>query len=542
MATPNPIICWISHRPIRFESQHFVAVTRFLEQSGFEVRWIEALQDLSSTTVAEWISQHIPPTAHAIFFGGKELGWFKPIIETVRRTAGTPMAVAPFFWIYEDVDHHLLAQMCDEGFDDFCHISIKPHELLLRLKLRRQDADHRALAEQRSREHDQKLAKSETIIKQREEFLGVCAHDLRSPLGLIQSSAQMILKSVAEKHSFTPTHLELLSRIKRQASQAVGLVNDLLDVMSYEQGLKPTYQLFNLHELLNEFYQDYKAQAAQKEIQLHYKNPIADWKILADADRVRQLLQNLVMNAIKFTEAKRHIYLSVSSFMGRRKHDPVYPMVVIAVKDEGKGIPQKEAQKIFDRFSQLKDTSRGEGRGLGLSVAKQISNSHDGNIWVESVEGNGSTFFVLLPHAISRSETLDLKKREAPLILVAEPEGPRRAEYFHALESWGADVIFAKDGVEALALLFHLLPDVCVLTGKLAKMDVLEVVALAKSDALTATIPLFLAGEETEKLENHLDTHKFDRFLKLPLNEDSFRVTLQSVGKALGSRPLKKAA
>jgi len=541
MPKEKALIYWISHRPIRFECQHFNSISHLLGQHGFTVKWIEVLQDVSTTNAVEWASQHLPTDAYAVFFGGKELSWFKPIIAGARITPGSPLSLVPFFWIYEDVDHHLLSEMCDEGFDDFCHISIQPHELLLRLKLRRGEAAKRTQSDLAIREQNAKNAKSETIVKQREEFLGVCAHDLRSPLGLIQSSASLILKSLSEKHAFTPTHLELLNRIKRQATQAVGLVNDLLDVMSFEQGLKPQYQLFNLNDMLTEFYQDYKSQAEQKGVQFHYNNPVADWKILADADRVRQLLQNLVMNAIKFTEPQHNIFMNVSSFIGRRKSDPLYPMLVISIKDEGKGIPEKEIQKVFDRFSQLRDQSRGEGRGLGLTVAKQISNLHDGNIWVESIEGKGSTFCVLLPHAVSRTDSVVKPARKVPLVVVAEPSVNRRTEYFEKLEAMGLEVVYAKDGVEALGLLFHLLPDICILTAKLPKMEVLEIVDIAKRDALTATIPLFLAGEESEKLENHLDTHKFDRFLRLPLNEENFRTTLESVGKFL-NHPQKKAA
>lgn len=542
MATPKPLICWISHRPIRFESQHFNGIVSMLRSSGYDVKWIEMLEDSSQMQTVEWVKANVPSHVAAIFFGGKDLKWFKPIISNVRSVSGSSVSLIPFFWIYEDVDHQLGSEMCNEGFDDFCHISINPHELLLRLKLRAKDAQNRLAADNQLKEQAAKIAKNETIVKQREEFLGVCAHDLRSPLGLIQSSASLVLKSLSEKHAFTPTHLELLNRIKRQATQAIGLVTDLLDVMSFEQGLKPQYQMFYLNDLLAEFHKDYQTQADQKKIKLHYKNPVPEWRILADIDRVRQLLQNVVTNAIKFTEEGKNIYLTVTPFTGRRKADPVYPMLVISVRDEGKGIPEKEVQKVFDRFSQLRDQSRGEGRGLGLTVAKQISNLHDGNIWVESTEGKGSTFSVLLPHVISRTEPVNKKDRVAPIVLIAEPESARRSEFFAPLEELGVDIVFAKDGVEALGLLYHLEPDACILTGKLPKMEVLDVVNVVKSDVLTSTIPLFLAGEENEKLENHLDTHKFDRFLRLPLSPEVFMTTLESVGKAPKKLTLKKAA
>lgn len=538
----KPLICWISHRPVRFESQHYMTLSRFLSQNGYEVKWLEAPFEPAQIDLPQWVETNVSKQATAIFFAGRELAWFQPILDGIRATASPTQPSPPIFWIYEDVDHALLEKMVEEGFDDFLHVSVKPHELLLRLKLQTRRIELKTKSDLATREQNAKLAKAETIIKQREEFLGVCAHDLRSPLGLIQSSSSLILRSIAETHTFSPTHLELLNRIRRQATQAIGLVNDLLDVMSYEQGLKPEYQMFNLHDFLREFHQDYQAQAEQKQIKLHYENPIAHWRVLGDADRVRQLLQNLLTNAIKFTEAGKNIFIKVSSFTGRRKNDPIYPMVVISVRDEGKGIPQSEVQKVFDRFSQLKDQSRGEGRGLGLTVAKQISNLHDGNIWIESVEGQGSTFFALLPHAISRSNNTKMRPRNRPVVLVGEPDLARRAEYFSQLEDCGVEIYYARDMVETLGMLFHLLPDVCILTSKLQKMSVLEMVAAAKSDVLTATIPLMIAGEESEKLEQHLDTHKFDRFLKLPFSLESAETTLRSVGVQLASPKQKKAA
>ena len=170
--------------------------------------------------------------------------------------------------------------------------------------------------------------------------------------------------------------------------------------------------------------------------------------MLADSDRVRQLLQNLFTNALKFTDKGKNIYLKVAPFYGRRKSDPPYPMMIISLKDEGRGIPQSEIDKIFDRFSQIKDASRSEGRGLGLTVAKQISNSHDGNIWVQSEEGKGSTFFVLFPHVVSHPKEEAMRNRKRALI--AETASDRRETYYRQMEQWGYDLIFARNGVEVV--------------------------------------------------------------------------------------------
>jgi len=547
MADEKKIISWISKRPVRFESQRFEPVCHYLTQHGYEIRWIDAPGSFEDLNIQNWLAERLSPVSRAVFYGDKDLDVIRPIVKAIRGLQNSPLSFQPFFWLYEDTDHHLIEKLGEVGFDDFCH-SVKPNELLFRLHLRDREMDTRIKTDQQLKDHSIRLAKNETILKQREEFLGVCAHDLRSPIGLIQSSASMILNANGgERTGLSPMQHELITRIKRQAGEALGLVKDLLDVTSLEQGLQPQYQLLSLHDIIYQFYADYRQQAETKEIRFEYDNGIKDWRILADADRIKQLLQNLFTNALKFTDAKKSIQLSVMPFKGRRKSDPPYPMVVISVKDEGKGIPPKEMQKIFDRFTQLKDRSKADGRGLGLTVAKQISTLHEGNIWLESEEGKGSTFHVLFPHVVSRTQRDPETSDPRPVtVLVAEPSTERRDVYFQDLTSWGVQVHYAKDGVEALAMLFHLLPDVLILTTNLAKMDIPEVMDIVKSDVLTSTIPVFLAAEESEKVENKIETHIFDRVIKMPFSRDLFEVTLKSVGKLRTATPAptskKKAA
>ncbi len=403
-----------------------------------------------------------------------------------------------------------------QGWDDF-FVSEEPVERVaerLRLRIRG-------------------FAKHETTVKQREEFLGVCAHDLRSPLGLIQTSLSLAMSG----GKLTEMQTELITRARRQAGQAITLVNDLLDVMALEQGLKPQYQVMDLNQVLEEFYRDYRVQAEQKKINFHYKNEVPEWKILADADRIRQLLQNLFANALKFTEAGKNIYLSVSSFQGRRQADPPYPMVIVSLKDEGKGIPSTETQKIFDRFTQLKQGGRAEGRGLGLSVAKQISNLHDGNIWVQSEEGVGSTFKVLFPHVLSSGG-----KSTARQVLIAEPNAPKREHFFSSLEKWGYEVVYARDGIEALTLSHYLQPSLIVLTPQLSKLPESEVVNILKNEVATSAIPVLFAADTEELTQFKGQVSLFDETLRLPFTEEGFQSTLKSLKGRSPALALKKAA
>jgi signal transduction histidine kinase len=374
---------------------------------------------------------------------------------------------------------------------DFFALSDSAESLRLKFHFRHLDALEKETLARESQDQAVRLATLDTTLKQREEFLGVCAHDLRSPLALIQTCLSLVMQSPETMARLNPPFAELLSRAHRQSGQALGLVKDLLDVAAFEQGLKPHYQVLSLHDLLKEFVSDYQLQAQQKAIHLHYFNSVPQWRVLADSDRIRQLLQNLFTNALKFSEAGKNIYLHVTPFQGRRRNDPVHPMVIISLKDEGKGIPSAEIQNIFDRFVQLKEHSREGGRGLGLTVAKQISTLHDGNIWVESEEGKGATFFVLFPHAISRSIPVRLS---SPIkkILVAEPSQERRKNLLSKFTAWGYEVDFALDGVEAITLTHHLAPDAVVLAPELKKIGTAEVTHLLKSDPHLRGLPVLL--------------------------------------------------
>jgi signal transduction histidine kinase len=491
---------------------------------------------LDADVSAAALRKKIPARCIAVVLNDTEAGWLRLAVGKIRE-AFAKTVPAPLFWIGDT--QRAPGLVAESGLDDFFDMGDRPEAVAQRIELRGREAAARTQNLDQIKQQAAELVKSETALKQREEFLSVCAHDLRSPLGLIQSSLSLVLRGDTASGSLTPMQEELLGRAHRQAGHALTLVGDLLDVMSFEQGLKPHYQLLNLHQFLGEFYKDYRFQSEQKQVAFHYDNLIPQWRILGDAERVRQLLQNLFTNALKFTETGKNIYLNVSPFRGRRKTDPPYPMIIISVKDEGRGIPETEMRRIFDRFTQVKKFARGEGRGLGLTVAKQISNLHDGNLWVQSIEGKGSTFFVLFPHAVSR---LEAPESPVPSVLIAEPSEARRKQFFDKLSGWGYEVHFARDGVEAVALLYHHWPSALVLTPELAKISAAEVSNLLKADALGSRIPLIGAGEFLPHGQPGSDSMLLDAQLPLPFTRTQWDRAVTEITQRQLSRPLRKSA
>ncbi len=488
-------------------------------------------------TLLPWLEKTFPSqTIQPIVLETQDLEWLDLFCTQIRMSHNLSLRFSPLIWVYESFDPNLSQRVAQIGVDELLSLKTPVEEAIARINLRVQQAETFVLLQKRLDEVLRRSGASETALQQREEFLSVCAHDLRSPIGLIQSSLGMLL-SGSDARNLPPLAKELLERSQRQAGNALRLVSDLLDVMSFEQGLKPQYELFTLDSFLQEFYQDYQAQAKEKGISFHYQNPISDWQVLADKDRILQLLQNLLGNALKFTESGKNVYLTVHSFTGRRKSDPPYPMVILSFKDEGKGIPHKERERIFDRFSQIKDYSRAGGRGLGLTVAKQISTLHAGNLWVESEPGKGSTFHVLLPHVVSRSAvtTVPHASPNAKKLLVVEPIEAKKKKNFETLSHAPYAVTFVRDGVEAVAMAFHLQPDIILLRHDMHKMPEGDVARIIKTNPLTSHAKVFLGLEEGESPQRiQVDESYIEGILPVP-------TIFEDLGRALSDKLIKAA-
>jgi len=491
-----------------------------LEKLGHSITFLNVTEDIPTY---DWLNNQISQSHKWLFFSEPDLQWVKKINEAMTLLPVNPARV--HVWVYDSISSEQLAYLEGSGIDEVVSAQESVKELPLKLELREKRNTARTELKRQVRELLMKEARAETIVSQREEFLSVCAHDLRSPLGIIQSSLSLLL---SEPGGLDTNHKEFIERSKRQAEHGLRLVNDLLDVMAYEQGLKPDYQLIDLDLFLKNIYRDYSFQAKQKNIEMRYDNSLLNWRVLIDPDRIQQLLQNLIVNAIKFTENEKKIYLNVLSFKGRRKVDPPYPMVIVSVRDEGRGIPESEIQKIFNRFSQIKDYSRVEGRGLGLSVAKQISHLHDGNLWVKSIEGEGSTFFVLFPHVLSEPKKQEKSSGERKLskILIADSDKDHQAQIASIVNRWGFESVLARDGIELVTLAFYHQPQIILIGSEMNKLNEEAAAKIVKNDLGYKYLPIFSCVSSNSLLVHNREQSNLDGVLKLPLDRTQFERAL----------------
>lgn len=228
---------------------------------------------------------------------------------------------------------------------------------------------------------------AQAAIRARDDLLGVVAHDLRNPLHIVVGQAALLQADVDEPKERSKARARA---IEAAAKQMTRLIEDLMDVTRLEKGglsIEPTP--LDLRELLSDFVRVQKPIASARSLGLRYDLAPDAGELLADRHRLLQVLQNLVDNAMKFSEPGGRIIIGVV------RQDEA---ILFRVEDEGPGIRPEHLPHVFDRFWQ-EGSRRREGAGLGLTVAKGIVEAHGGRIWVESRLGEGSTFAFTLPAA-----------------------------------------------------------------------------------------------------------------------------------------------
>lgn len=226
------------------------------------------------------------------------------------------------------------------------------------------------------------------IMNQRERLLLTITHDIKAPAASISGFIDLMKAYVSN-----PQGLECLQNIKNSAAHLSHLVASLLDYHQLENGLmkvQPTS--FSPAQLVAESVEGMKLRAEEKGLAISFECKIKGMGFFrADAFRIRQILDNLVSNAIKYTDrGSVTIQAQVSKIMGK-------PTLTLSVKDTGKGMTDEEKQKVFQAFTRLKSAQGIEGTGLGLSITQELVSLLGGEIILHSTLGKGSTFIVTIP-------------------------------------------------------------------------------------------------------------------------------------------------
>jgi two-component system sensor histidine kinase VicK len=226
--------------------------------------------------------------------------------------------------------------------------------------------------------------------KMKQEFMDIAAHELRTPIQPILGLAQLLKEQTSDS-----SQLEFLDVILRNAKRLQKLQEEMLDVTRIESGSMQIYkESFNLNELIFDVLQDFRTQLKDNpRIKLNYKSDGDVW-VVADKNRIMQIISNLLTNAIKFTKAGRILVQLRKKSDKKKKIADRNNQVIVSIKDEGPGIDPSIMPRLFTKFASKSE----KGTGLGLFISKSIIEAYDGKIWAENnIDGKGATFAFTLP-------------------------------------------------------------------------------------------------------------------------------------------------
>ncbi len=238
------------------------------------------------------------------------------------------------------------------------------------------------------RELAKKNNQLENLNQLKNRFIGMAAHDIRNPLGLIINLSEFLEEDI---ESLSEEQVEFITKIKEVSSFLLQLVDDLLDLTNIESGkLDLQKRPHNVLEIIESNINMNRIIAGKKKIKIKYKPQITAFELHLDRGKIEQVLNNLISNAVKYSFPDSEIEVSV------RKDDRY---LYVRVADQGQGIPQAEIDKLFQAYQKttVRTTEGEKSSGLGLYIARRIIEGHDGQIKAESEQDKGSTFWFALP-------------------------------------------------------------------------------------------------------------------------------------------------
>jgi len=222
----------------------------------------------------------------------------------------------------------------------------------------------------------------------RRDFVSNISHELRTPLASLKALVDTLRDGALED---PPAAQRFLDRMEVEVDALTQMVQELLELSRIESGQVPLQlQAVSIAEAVNIPAERLRPQAERAGLRLDVTLPADLPPVLADAERIQQVVTNLVHNAIKFTPPGGRVTVTAQAAGAE---------VIVTVQDTGVGIPAEDLPRIFERFYKADRARAGAGTGLGLAIARHIIQAHGGRIWAESAKGRGSNFYFALPTA-----------------------------------------------------------------------------------------------------------------------------------------------
>jgi PAS domain S-box-containing protein len=373
------------------------------------------------------------------------------------------------------------------------------------------------------KEYEQKLEKTNAELLRatqlKDEFLATMSHELRTPLnailGMTESLQEKVFGSINEQQ------IQALQTVESSGNHLLELINDILDVAKIEAGqIELKYTPVVISDLCQSSLAFIRQQAIQKRIQIEVSIPPLSSKILVDERRIRQVLINLLNNAVKFTPQGGKVTLEVNTQEDQVSAE-LDAWVQFSITDTGIGISPEKISKLFQPFVQIDSALNRKytGTGLGLALAKRIVELHGGRIQLTSEVERGSCFDFVIPYNKPKLESItevypqtdlgivEITPKLAPLILVVEDNEANINTISNYLEAKGYHLLLARDGLEAITMTTNHHPNLILMDIQMPVMDGLEATKQIRRDPNLANIPIIaltalaMSGDREKCLE-----------------------------------------
>jgi signal transduction histidine kinase len=305
------------------------------------------------------------------------------MLKSTKRTRKIPVLLVTAL----NKERHYMLRGLDEGAIDYLFKPLDPDVTRAKVKTL-------LTLFSQQKEMEELNKRLQQLNEEKNYMLGVASHDLRNPIGNIITLAGFIENE--STNSLSPQHREYLEIIQRSGQELIQLINDLLDISQLESG-KRNLEVKEIHlqDLFEIVIAENKAHADRKNIELHYSISDESLKLSADYLQMKQVLNNLVSNAIKFSHTGKSVELTAAL-----KDENIH----ISVIDQGQGIPANELNLLFKPFitSSVRSTGGEKSTGLGLVITKKLIEQHGGALSVDSEQGKGSVFTIVMPQKMNQ--------------------------------------------------------------------------------------------------------------------------------------------
>jgi signal transduction histidine kinase/ligand-binding sensor domain-containing protein/DNA-binding response OmpR family regulator len=365
-------------------------------------------------------------------------------------------------------------------------------------------------------------------------FLATMSHEIRTPLNAILGFSDLLNRVVKD-----PKERSHLSAISSSGRGLLTIINDILDLSKIEAGrLELHYEPVSIRRLLSEVAQVFSQKVEEKglKVEIEVASDLPE-SLLSDEVRLRQILFNVVGNAVKFTDRGSITLSAACKFLDLQKGKVD---LLLSVSDSGIGIPAGELDRIFETFTQVggQNSRKYGGTGLGLAITKRLTEILNGTLRVESEAGKGSIFYFEFPGVkiadasgvvpVGEEVGLDLRQLKPSTILIVEDHSLNRSLLAAYFEGTGHRLIMATNGREAVELTRDQTPDLILMDIRMPEMDGWEASRIFKSDPRFKSVPIVIitASILADEASEHLGLH--DAFLRKPVSRAELARVLAS--------------